>query len=66
MRGTVKFFNEQKGYGFIQPETGRDMYVHATGISGQGFRTLKEGQSVEFEITEGRKGPQATNVKVVS
>jgi len=61
-RGTVKWFNDTKGFGFIQQETGDDVFVHYTAISGEGFKTLKEGQEVEFEITEGPKGPQAANV----
>jgi CspA family cold shock protein len=62
-KGTVKWFSDSKGYGFIQTEDGSDVFVHHTAIDGTGFRSLKEGQEVEFEITEGRKGPQATNVK---
>lgn len=62
-KGTVKWFSDSKGYGFIQTEDGSDVFVHHTAIDGSGFRSLKEGQEVEFEITEGRKGPQATNVK---
>ena len=61
-RGTVKWFNDTKGFGFIQQETGEDVFVHYTAITGEGFKTLKEGQEVEFEITEGPKGPQAANV----
>jgi CspA family cold shock protein len=64
--GTVKWFNNDKGYGFITPEDGgKDLFVHHTGISGEGFKTLAEGARVEFEATEGPKGPQATNVRVV-
>ena len=64
-KGTVKWFNREKGYGFITPEEGKDVFVHYTGIAGEGFRNLEEGQVVEFEITQGQKGPQAQNVKVV-
>jgi len=60
--GSVKWFNEKKGYGFISPDEGEDVFVHYSEIQGDGFRTLYEGQQVQFEITEGRKGPQATNV----
>ncbi|MBO7364836.1 MAG: cold shock domain-containing protein [Lachnospiraceae bacterium] len=61
-RGTVKWFNNQKGYGFIQNEEGKDIFVHYSGVNMEGFRTLEEGQAVEFEIIEGEKGPQAINV----
>ena len=62
-KGTVKWFSDQKGYGFVTPEDGsKDVFVHHTAIQGEGFKTLQEGQSVEFEITQGPKGPQATNV----
>ncbi|MEJ6105116.1 cold-shock protein [Aeromonas salmonicida] len=60
--GTVKFFNETKGFGFIQQENGPDVFVHFTAISGNGFRTLAEGQRVQFSVTQGQKGPQAENV----
>ncbi len=60
--GRVKWFNDSKGYGFIEQEGGRDIFVHYTAIQGEGFKSLAEGQNVEFEITEGTKGPQATNV----
>ena len=60
--GRVKWFNDSKGYGFIEQEGGRDIFVHYTAIQGDGFKSLAEGQSVEFEITEGAKGPKATNV----
>ena len=62
-KGTVKWFNDQKGYGFIAVENGKDVFVHHSAILGDGFKTLKEGESVEFEITRGPKGEQATNVK---
>lgn len=60
--GKVKWFNEQKGYGFIQQDNGPDVFVHFTAIQGEGFKTLTEGQRVEFDIIEGEKGPQAANV----
>jgi CspA family cold shock protein len=63
--GTVKWFNESKGYGFIDRDSGGDIFVHYSGITGQGYRVLVEGQRVEFSIGEGRKGPAATDVKVV-
>ncbi|GIP38032.1 cold-shock protein CspD [Paenibacillus sp. J31TS4] len=62
MKGTVKWFNAEKGYGFIQVENGDDVFVHFSAIQGDGFKTLDEGQEVEFEITEGNRGPQAANV----
>jgi CspA family cold shock protein len=61
-QGKVKWFNETKGFGFIQQESGEDVFVHYTAIQGEGFKTLKEGEDVEFEITDGPKGPQASNV----
>ncbi len=61
-KGTVKWFNDKKGYGFITPEEGNDVFVHHTAVQGEGFKTLREGQSVEFEITQGPKGEQASNV----
>lgn len=61
--GTVKWFNNQKGYGFICDEEGKDVFVHYSGIIQEGFKTLKEGQEVEFEIFVGDKGPQAINVQ---
>ncbi len=60
--GTVKWFNESKGYGFIQRENGADLFVHFRSIAGTGFRTLTEGQKVEFTVGQGQKGPQAENV----
>jgi CspA family cold shock protein len=63
-KGVVKWFNEKKGYGFLSQEDGDDVFVHYTSIKGEGFKTLKEGDSVEFEVQEGPKGPQAVNVQV--
>jgi CspA family cold shock protein len=63
--GTVKWFNSGKGYGFIAREGGPDVFVHYTAIQSKGFRTLEEGQKVEFSIEQGQKGPQATNVLVL-
>jgi len=60
--GKVKWFNEKKGYGFIEREGGGDVFVHFSAIKGDGFRTLAEGQVVEFDIVQGEKGPQASNV----
>lgn len=60
--GKVKWFNEKKGYGFIEREDGKDVFVHFSAIKGDGFKTLTEGQTVEFEVIEGDKGPQAINV----
>jgi len=64
--GRVKWFNNSKGYGFIGREDGADVFVHYSAISGDGYRSLQEGDSVEFEIVEGQKGPQAANVVKVS
>lgn len=62
-RGTVKWFNDQKGYGFITPEDGsKDVFVHYSAVQGDGFKSLRDGQLVEFEVTQGPKGPQAANV----
>ena len=63
--GNVKWFNETKGFGFIQQESGEEVFVHYTAISGEGFKTLKEGEEVEFDIIQGPKGPQASNVTKV-
>lgn len=62
MKGTVKWFNNQKGYGFISDESGNDVFVHYSGLSMDGFKSLEEGQEVEFDVVDGAKGPQATNV----
>lgn len=62
VKGTVKWFNATKGYGFISTEAGEDVFVHYSAITEDGFKTLEEGQNVEFEIVQGEKGPQATNV----
>ena len=61
-KGTVTWFNNQKGYGFISDEQGNDVFVHYSGINMDGFKSLEEGQAVEFDVVEGEKGPQATNV----
>ena len=61
-RGKVKWFSNEKGYGFITPESGNDVFVHHSVIQGEGYKTLNEGQEVEFEITQGPKGEQATKV----
>ena len=63
--GTVKFFNEQKGYGFISREQGDDVFVHFSAIQGTGFKTLVEGQKVEFDVAPGKKGEEAQNVRPV-
>lgn len=60
--GTVKWFNEAKGFGFIAQENGPDVFAHFSAIQGEGFKTLVEGQKVQFEITQGQKGPQASNI----
>ena len=62
MKGTVKWFNNQKGYGFISDEAGKDIFVHYSGIASDGFKTLEEGAAVEFAVIEGDKGVQAVNV----
>ncbi|HKH04126.1 MAG TPA: cold-shock protein [Acidimicrobiales bacterium] len=64
--GTVKFFNAEKGYGFISRDDGDDVFVHFSNIQGAGYRTLEQGQQVEFEIGPGRKGDEAQNVRVLS
>lgn len=64
-KGRVKWFSEAKGYGFIEREEGDDVFVHYTAINAEGFRTLQEGQEVEFEVVQGTKGPQAENVTLV-
>ncbi|MCI8334671.1 MAG: cold-shock protein [Lachnospiraceae bacterium] len=61
-KGTVKWFNNQKGYGFISDEEGKDVFVHYSGITMEGFKSLEEGQEVEYDIVDGEKGPQAINV----
>jgi CspA family cold shock protein len=62
-KGTVKWFNAEKGFGFISREDGSDVFVHFSAINMEGFKTLEEGQEVQFEVVEGEKGPQATNVQ---
>jgi len=62
-KGKVKWFNNQKGYGFITGDDGKDVFVHYSAITGDGYKTLNEGQDVEFEVSQGPKGEQATNVK---
>ncbi|MGV7221389.1 MAG: cold-shock protein [Nitrospinales bacterium] len=63
--GKVKWFNNGKGYGFIETEEGKDVFVHFSAVQGEGYKTLNEGQSVEFEVSDGEKGPQANNVIVL-
>lgn len=63
--GTVKWFNESKGFGFIEQQSGPDVFAHFSAIAGSGFKTLAEGQSVEFTITQGQKGPQAENIVAI-
>ena len=65
VNGTVKWFNESKGFGFIEQQSGPDVFVHFSAITGDGFRTLTEGQKVEFTVTSGQKGPQAENLVVL-
>jgi len=64
--GTVKWFNETKGFGFIEQDNGPDVFAHFSAINGSGFKTLLEGQKVQFEVTQGQKGPQASNIEVVA
>ena len=64
--GTVKWFNETKGYGFITPESGPDVFVHFRAIEGNGFKTLAEGQKVSFEVVQGQKGMQAERLQVIN
>jgi len=64
--GIVKWFSSQKGYGFITPESGADVFVHHSAIQGEGYKSLEENQKVEFDITQGPKGPQAVNVRPVA
>ena len=63
--GRVKWFNNSKGFGFIESEGGKDVFVHYSAIQGQGYRSLEEGQAVEFEVQQGQKGPQAANVRLI-
>ena len=63
--GTVKWFNDSKGFGFIQQESGPDVFAHFSNIEGDGFKSLAEGQRVEFNVTEGQKGPQAENIVAI-
>ncbi|WP_202623843.1 cold-shock protein [Sporotomaculum syntrophicum] len=65
LQGTVKWFNDSKGYGFIEGENGRDVFVHYSAIQSNGFKSLSEGQRVEFEVTDGPRGQQASNVEVL-
>jgi CspA family cold shock protein len=64
-QGTVKFFNNEKGYGFISRDDGDDVFVHFSNIAGDGFKSLEDGQKVEFEVGPGRKGDEALNVRVI-
>ncbi|WP_411572393.1 MULTISPECIES: cold-shock protein [unclassified Vibrio] len=65
VKGTVKWFNESKGFGFIEQESGPDVFAHFSAISGDGFKTLAEGQKVEFTISQGQKGPNAENIVAI-
>ena len=64
-QGTVKWFNAEKGFGFIAVDGGQDVFVHYSAIQSEGYRTLDEGQRVEFEVTQGQKGPQADQIRVI-
>ena len=64
MTGTVKWFNSDKGFGFITSDSGEDVFVHFSAINAQGYKSLEEGQKVEFDVENGQRGPQATNVKI--
>lgn len=64
-KGTVKWFNNQKGFGFITDENGKDVFVHYSGLNMEGFKSLEENQAVEFDVVDGEKGPQATNVTIL-
>lgn len=66
MKGTVKWFSAEKGYGFIEKEDGGDVFVHFSAIQSDGFKTLNEGQQVEFDVVSGARGDQATNVRVIA
>ncbi len=66
MRGTVKWFNDNKGFGFITQEEGPEVFVHFSEIQGEGFKTLNEGDEVEFDLVEGERGPKATNVRKIA
>jgi len=66
MTGRVKWFNDQKGYGFIEVDGSQDVFVHHSAIKGEGFKSLKEGDQVEFEVTKGPKGLQASNLRIIS
>ena len=65
IKGTVKWFNEEKGFGFIAQESGADVFAHYSAIASEGFKTLNEGQAVEFTVTQGAKGPQAENIVAI-
>jgi len=65
VKGTVKWFNETKGFGFIEQESGPDVFAHFSAIASSGFKTLQEGQAVEFTVTDGQKGPQAANIVAI-